>query len=167
MIAQIHHCHFHSLSPSRVTKVYETETYDYPTQIQESLTEFGTTIGHGITNFAAANLKGTALPTPDPVASPTPQHKTLPHAIARQAAASAVSVQTSAGTADDKLGKALQAYAGAWEKIADARVEQDEAIKDRYLLPWQTTLSTSITVAMKARQAVRVSRLELDAAKQT
>ena len=57
-------------------------------------------------------------------------------------------------------------YATAWAKISDARVQQDEAIKTHFLQPWQTTLSTSINVAMKARQAVRVSRLELDAAKQ-
>ncbi|EJF56942.1 BAR domain-containing family protein [Dichomitus squalens] len=149
----------------KVTRVYESETYDYPTQIQESLTEFGSTIGSGITNFAAANLKGTNLPTPQPVSPTTPQHKTLPHAIARAATTAAHAVQTSAG--EDKLGKALGAYAGAWEKIADARVEQDHAVKERFLQPWQTTLSTSIAVALKARQAVRVSRLELDAAKQT
>jgi len=35
------------------------------------------------------------------------------------------------------------------------------------LHPWQTTLNASIAVAMKARQAVKTSRLELDAAKQT
>ncbi|KAH9914077.1 uncharacterized protein BXZ73DRAFT_106723 [Epithele typhae] len=46
----------------------------------------GTTTGTEITNFAAANLKGTALPTPDPIELPAPQHKTPPHAIARQAA---------------------------------------------------------------------------------
>ena len=46
------------------------------------------------------------------------------------------------------------------------RVDQYLAIRERFLLPWQTTLSTSIAVAMKARQAVRVSRLKLDAAKQ-
>lgn len=151
----------------RVTKVYESETYDYPTQIQESITELGTTIGQGITNFAAANLKGTNLPTPAPVSPTTPQHKTLPHAIGRAATNAAAAVSSTAGTGDDKLGKALHAYSGAWEKIADARVEQDINIRDRFLLPWQTTLSTSIAVAMKARQAVRVSRLELDAAKQT
>ena len=150
-----------------MTRVYESETYDYPTQIQESLSEFGTTIGTGITNFAAANLKGTNLPTPQPVSPSTPQHKTLPHALGRAATNAATAIQTSSGTGDDKLGKALHAYSGAWEKIADARVEQDGAIKERFLLPWQTTLSTSIAVAMKARQAVRVSRLELDAAKQT
>ena len=151
----------------RVTKVYETETYDYPTQIQESITELGTTIGHGITNFAAANLKGTNLPTPAPVETAAPQHKTLPHAIGRAATNAAAAVHSTAAGSEDKLGKALHAYSGAWEKIADARVDQDLAIRERFLLPWQTTLSTSIAVAMKARQAVRVSRLELDAAKQT
>ncbi|RPD58244.1 hypothetical protein L226DRAFT_466342, partial [Lentinus tigrinus ALCF2SS1-7] len=151
----------------RVTKVYETETYDYPTHLHESITELGTTIGHGIINFATANLKGTNLPTPAPVEAATPQHKTLPHAIGRAATNAASAVLSTAAGNEDKLGKGLHAYSGAWEKIADARVEQDAAIRDRFLLPWQTTLSTSIAVAMKARQAVRVSRLELDAAKQT
>nr|VWO98521.1 MRP-like transporter [Ganoderma boninense] len=131
---------------SLVTRVYESETYDYPTQIQESLTEFGTTIGTGITNFAAANLKGTNLPTPAPVSPAAPQHKTLPHAIGRAATTAALAVHSTSAVGKGKLGKALG---------------------ERFLQPWQTTLSTSIAVAMKARQAVRVSRLELDAAKQT
>lgn len=46
-------------------------------------------------------------------------------------------------------------------------MEQDEGIRTRFLAPWQATLSNSIAVAMKARQAVANSRLELDAAKQT
>lgn len=152
---------------ARITKVYETETYDYPSAIQESITELGTTIGHGITNFAAANLKGTNLPAPEPSAPPAQQHKTLPHALGRAATTAVTTLQAIPGASEDKLAKSLTAYAGAWEKIADARVVQDDAIKTQYLQPWQTTLSTSITVAMKARQAVRVSRLELDAAKQT
>ncbi|KAK7696356.1 hypothetical protein QCA50_001010 [Cerrena zonata] len=150
----------------KITRVYETETYDYPTQIQESLTELGTSIGHNITTFAAANLKGTNLPTPTPTAAPEHQHKTLPHAIGRAAinSASALLIGT---TGEDKLGKALHGYAGAWEKISDARVQQDLSIKENFLHPWQATLNNSIAIAMKARQAVRVSRLELDAAKQT
>ncbi|KAH9946565.1 BAR domain-containing family protein [Amylocystis lapponica] len=150
----------------KVTKVYETETYDYPTQIQESITELGTTIGHGITNFAAANLKGTNLPAPEPTTPVAAQHKTLPHALGRAATSAAATLQAAAAPGDDKLTKALGEYAGAWEKISDARVQQDLAIRVQFLQPWQTTLSTSINVAMRARQAVRVSRLELDAAKQ-
>ncbi|KAG1764930.1 BAR domain-containing family protein [Suillus occidentalis] len=140
----------------KVTKAYENESYDYPTQIQESITELSTTIGHGITNFAATNLKGTNLPTPSPVAPQVSQHKTLPHALGRAATNAAAAVQRTPGGNEDKLGKALTVYA-----------DQDESIQNQYLRPWQTTLSTSINVAMKARQAVRVSRLELDAAKQT
>lgn len=41
------------------------------------------------------------------------------------------------------------------------------AIVAHFLAPWQVTLNNSITIAIKARQAVRTSRLELDAAKQT
>jgi hypothetical protein len=67
---------------------------------------------------------------------------------------------------EDKLGKALGVYASGWNKVAEARLRQDIAIRSAFLAPWQQTLSTSLAVAMKARQAVRVSRLELDAAKQ-
>ena len=150
----------------RITKVYDTETYDYPTQIQESISELGTTIGHNITTFAAANLKGTNLPAPQPVVAPQAQHKTLPHALGRAATTAANGLAQSGGDGD-KLGRALALYAEGWEKISAARVEQDRAINHGFLQPWQTTLQTSINVAMKARQAVRVSRLELDAAKQT
>ena len=91
----------------------------------------------------------------------------MPHAIGRAATTAALAVQSTSAAGEDKLGKALGVYAGSWEKIAEARMEQDIAIRERFLQPWQTALSTSITVAMKARQAVHVSRLELDAAKQT
>lgn len=65
------------------------------------------------------------------------------------------------------MSKALALYATGWERVAAARLDQDAAIQDNFLHPWQTTLNASIAVAMKARQAVRVSRLELDAAKQS
>ncbi|KLO11967.1 hypothetical protein SCHPADRAFT_905552 [Schizopora paradoxa] len=152
----------------KIAKVYENEGYDYPTQIQESITQLSTTIGHGITNFAATSLKGTNIPAPSPVAAAPVQHKTLPHALGRAATTAATTLQGAAGNAgDDKLARAMGVYASAWEKIAAARVEQDAAIRTKFLQPWQTTLSTSIAVAMKARQAVNSSRLELDAAKQT
>lgn len=158
---------------SRITKVYETEAYDYPVQIQESLTEFSSSIGYNITSFAATNLKGTNLPAPSAPAPPTPTpHKTLPHALVRAANMAAhnvteVSATSATGEAGGRLGKALGLYGSGWEKVAAARLEQDHSIKESFLHPWQTTLNASIAVAMKARQAVRASRLELDAAKQT
>ena len=135
--------------------------------MQESIAELGTTIGRGITSFAASNLKDTNLPAP---AQPTPvalQHKTLPHALGRAATSAANVMQQATASPDDRLIRGLSEYAGAWQKIADARVQQDEMILAGFLEPWQATLTSSIAVAMKARQAVRLSRLELDAAKQT
>ncbi|KAJ7623221.1 BAR domain-containing family protein [Roridomyces roridus] len=151
----------------KITGVFETESYDYPVQIQESITELSTSIGANITNFASNNLKGTNLPAPAPVVPPAQQHKTLPHALGRSATNAAQAIQAHAGGADDKLGKALGLYAEGWEKIAAARVQHDTTVRNGFLHPWQATLSTAINVAVKARQAVRVSRLELDAAKQS
>ncbi|KAG8897101.1 hypothetical protein FRB99_008455 [Tulasnella sp. 403] len=145
----------------KITSVYAT-AYDYPTQVQESLSEFGTTISHGIASFAATNLKGTKLPVP--AASPTtPQPpKTLPHAISRASHNAANAVGP-----NERLGKALADYATAFDKIGDARLNQDDTILENFVAPWQATLTNSISLAMKARQAVKTSRLELDAAKQT
>ncbi|KAJ3730629.1 BAR domain-containing family protein [Lentinula raphanica] len=156
------------LAMLKITKVYDTEAYDYPVQIQESISELSNTIGTNFQNFAATNLKGTPL-SPGATA-PRPHletpHKTLPHALTRAShTASQLLISTPAGDSS-KLGKALALYTQANETIANARIQHDQAVQDGYLHPWQTTLSTSINVAMKARQAVRTSRLELDAAKQ-
>ncbi|KAL5480474.1 GVP36 [Sanghuangporus weigelae] len=154
----------------KIAKVYNSESYDYPTQIQESITELSTTIGHGLTNFAATNLKGTNLPAPQPVKAEEKQHKTLPHALGRASTNAAKALQdANAGTgagSEDRLAKALTFYASASDKIAAARLDQDAAIRTNFLQSWQSTLTNSIAVALKARQAVAASRLDLDAAKQ-
>ncbi|KAF8493790.1 BAR domain-containing family protein [Russula emetica] len=155
------------LSVLKVTKAFESETYDYPSQIQESVAELGANISRGVTNFAANNLKGTNLPAPSPTAAPVPQHKTLPHALSRASYAASSILTQAPGGKDDRLGQALAEYGGAWEKISDVRVQHDDAVANGFLAPWQQNLQTSINVAVKARQAVRLSRLELDAAKQT
>ncbi|KAF8638123.1 hypothetical protein AX17_002422 [Amanita inopinata Kibby_2008] len=156
------------LSLFKIAKVYEHETYDYPTQIQESLSELSSSIGYNLSSFAATNLKGTNLPVPTtPTERPVQQHKTLPHALVRSSAAAASAIRTAAASgAEDRLGKAFALYAQGWERISAARLDQDANIQDNFLHPWRTTLNTSIEVAMKARQAVKASRLELDAAKQ-
>jgi hypothetical protein len=118
-------------------------------------------------NFAAANLKGTNLPAPAPAAKTAAVHKTLPHALGRAAAGAAGALGIVPGGGDERLARALSAYAGAWERVGDARVQQDSAIQAAYLAPWKMTLSNGIDLAMKARVAVRTSRLELDAAKQS
>jgi len=148
----------------KITRVYENEAYDYPAQIQETLAQFGTTVGQGITTFANSTLK--VGPPPSPSTPTVVQHKTLPHALNRAATAAAASLQHTSGP-EDRLTKSMSEYATAWDKISAARIEQDRSIQEKFLAPWQNTLNNSLTIAMKARQAVTVSRLELDAAKQT
>ncbi|KAJ1303823.1 hypothetical protein OPQ81_008245 [Rhizoctonia solani] len=155
------------LNVLRITKTYESETYDYPTQIQESLSEFSTSISHTVSNFAASNLKGTSLPAPPQSPPPKTVHKTLPHALARASSSAASTLSNGPGAQDEsRLIKALSGIAAGYEKVGEARLGQDEHIRQYFLQPWQATLNTSIAVAMKARQAVKVSRLELDSAKQ-
>ncbi|KAJ7095481.1 BAR domain-containing family protein [Mycena crocata] len=154
----------------KITKVYESEAYDYPSHIQESIAELSTSLSYGITSFASTNLKGTKLPAPAaPPPVPAPEHKTLPHALTRSSARAAAVLQATnpQGGGGDGLAMALGVYSQGMEKVAAARVDQDASIRLNYLHPWQQTLTTTITVAMKARQAVRTSRLELDGAKQT
>jgi hypothetical protein len=89
---------------------------------------------------------------------------------------------------EEKLGKALETYATAMEKVCpppvpshippllpglmrcmvqvgDARLQQDEIIVDQFITPWQATLSSSIALANKARANVKTARLELDTAR--
>jgi hypothetical protein len=48
----------------RVAKVYDSETYDYPTQLNETVSELGGSIAHNLTFWAAAATKGANLPQP-------------------------------------------------------------------------------------------------------
>jgi len=145
----------------KVTSVYAT-AYDYPSQIQESLSDMTTSLTTNLASLTATTFKGTNLPVPNVAPAAPTLPKTLPHAIARAAASGAADLGP-----NDRLGKALHEYSGAFGKIGEARLIQDDTILETFVSPWQATLTNSITIAMKARQSVKTSRLELDAAKQT
>lgn len=51
-------------------------------------------------------------------------------------------------------------------QIGEARLSQDEEITTRFVHPFQKTLSTSIAIAVRARNSVKQARLELDSARQ-
>lgn len=136
--------------------------YDYPTAITESVAEMGASAAHSWATFANANLKNTSLPIPIPApssAAPVPP-KTLAHALSRAAKSGASQLG-----GEDRLGMALGVYGAAMEKVGDARLAQDDLIVERFLTPWQATLSSSLNLAMKARASVKQARLELDSAR--
>ncbi|WWD17892.1 hypothetical protein CI109_102337 [Kwoniella shandongensis] len=146
----------------KITKVHERESYDYPSDITEGLSEVGHQAASAWSAFANKNLKNTNLPIPipSPTAGEIHQPKTLPHALSRAAKSGATELGAS-----DRLGIALGVYGAALEKVGDARVSQDGLIVDRFVTPWQATLSTSIGLALKARANVKAARLELDSAR--
>lgn len=51
-------------------------------------------------------------------------------------------------------------------QVGEARLSQDEEITTRFVHPFQKTLSTSIAIAVRARNSVKQARLELDSARQ-
>jgi hypothetical protein len=50
-------------------------------------------------------------------------------------------------------------------QVGDARLQQDDIIVDKFITPWQATLSSSLALANKARANVKAARLELDTAR--
>ncbi|GAA95319.1 uncharacterized protein L969DRAFT_101415 [Mixia osmundae IAM 14324] len=149
------------LSLLKITKAYETETYDYPTQINESLTEGFALVSHSLTSWAAVAAKGTNLPAPTVTDKAPEQHKTLSHALSRASANSALEL-TSKSSQPDQLGSVLQTYAVAQDKVGQLRLDQDALIRAEFNNPWSATLNSAINAAMKARQSVKTARLYLD-----
>merc|ERR1712093_3854 len=157
----------------RITKVYGTESYDYPVNVNESLGEFGHNVQHSVTFWASQATKGTNLPKVEaPSGKQQESKKTLNHALSRAAAGGAldltggsVSADSAGGQGDIRLGKALQSYAVAQDKVGAARLAQDAAITNNFTKPWSTTLNTQIQASLKARNQVKAARLSLDTAR--
>ncbi|PWN48167.1 hypothetical protein IE53DRAFT_389660 [Violaceomyces palustris] len=173
----------------KISKVYESEAYDYPTQIQESLTQLSATVGHSVTSWAASATKGTNLPTVQATQPPPKQNKTLNHALSRAAASGALQLgadptnlaglpnspggasapapsHQGQGEGENKLGEALQKFAIAQDRVGNARLGQDDQIVQGFVVPFGS-FGAQIQLAMKARQSVNEARLHLDSWKQT
>lgn len=145
----------------KITKVYATESYDYPTNINESVSELGANVSHSLSFWANQAAKTSNLPVkmPQPGDKPVEVKKTLSHALSRAAAGASLELADS----DERLAKSLKSYAVAQDKIASYRMASDSAITNNFTKPWQVVLNTKIQAATKARQNVKSARLSLDA----
>ncbi|KAF9168278.1 hypothetical protein DFQ27_005035 [Actinomortierella ambigua] len=166
----------------RVTRTYQTQSYDYPAQLQETLGEFGRTVTDRIQQVAlspadkaateAAALEGdkrdgtgstsssTAGSSSAAAAAAAAPPKTLAHALSRASMSGAEQLGL-----EEPMGSALFKYATVQEKIGDFRLKQDAEISAKFVGPFSTTLNTQIGFAMKARKNVANARLSLDSAK--
>ncbi|PWN31018.1 hypothetical protein BDZ90DRAFT_236368 [Jaminaea rosea] len=165
----------------KIAKAYDNEAYDYPTQVQESMTLLSTQVSHSVTSWAASAAKGTNLPPIQATSAPENVHRTLPHALSRAAASGAIQLgasptniaglSTPAGVQPEsaqpgKLAEALQKFALAQDRLGNARLSQDEQIRQGFLKPW-TSFGSQLAAATKARQSVNSARLHLDSWKAT
>ncbi|KAG0336854.1 hypothetical protein BG004_007877 [Podila humilis] len=156
----VHRMHTNLL---RITKTYQTQTYDYPAQLQETLGEYGRSISDRISQ---ATLSPAEKAAADAAALEDPHHrenhppKTLSHALSRVCIQSAEEVGL-----EEPMGSALFKYATVQEKVGDMRLAMDQEITDKFVTPFGTTMNTQIQHALKGRRQVYNTRLALDTAK--
>lgn len=149
----------------KVTQNYESESYDYPTNLQESFSEFGKNITNRVTNLSKATTPAEALAAlVNPVNGDFKPPKTMYHALARATDASILA--SSAEQNQDPLVKALDLYSSNLNKIANARLGQDQLIKSKFNGPLQTTLRSLISQSGAIQRKVEQKRVDYDLARQ-
>ncbi|KAF8981153.1 hypothetical protein BGZ52_003161 [Haplosporangium bisporale] len=147
----------------RITKTYQTQTYDYPAQLQETLGEYGRSISDRISQATlspAEKAAADAAALEDPHRRENTPPKTLSHALSRACIQSAEEVGL-----EEPIGSALFKYATVQEKVGDMRLVMDQEITNKFVTPFGTTMNTQIQAALKARRNVYSTRLALDTAK--
>lgn len=157
---------------ARVIKVYETEGYDCPVNVQESVGEASRSLVSTIGGWTA-QARGVPAPA---TFSDAPPPRTLAHTLSRAAASAAVdlgpkvpseeSQHESDGEKAPVLAAALRSVSVACNSVGAARLEQDHEICDGFATPW-AAFGNQIGLAAKARAEVREARLALDSVKQT
>ncbi|QIX00364.1 hypothetical protein AMS68_005881 [Peltaster fructicola] len=151
-----------------VTSSYANEAYDYPPNIRESFQDLGRSISDKVNLLSKASSASEAQAALTAPPSAKPQPKTFAHAIARAGLSGSQALATATpqgSTEPDPLSQGLEKFAIAQEKVGEARLDQDVAIQDKFLVGWSATLNQGLKSAAKARADVQNARLELDAAK--
>ncbi|KAF7731672.1 hypothetical protein EC973_008843 [Apophysomyces ossiformis] len=142
----------------KVTRAYSNPSYDYPTQIQDSLLGLSGTFTTQLQNLSLSPAERAQV---EQQRNEPQQPRTLSHALARVSAQGAQAV----GDNNDALGTALSKLAQASEELGNARLKMDQEIVTKFNQPMQTTLKVSIERALKARREVQSARLTLDSCK--
>lgn len=144
----------------RAARAYEHEGYDYPHQLQESVTHGAQTLSHTLSAWAATATKNTSLPSVQPTNAPPTEPRTLHHALSRSAASAAIHLGNAPATAvaqpggepvptnESRLGELLQQFAVAQDKIGSARLLQDKTIIQSFVNVWNA-FGAQIQLAMK------------------
>lgn len=151
----------------KITSYYENESYDYPTNLQESFTDFGKRITDGVSTLSKATTPAEAQAALiNPGSGEFKPPKTLYHALARATDASILTANaTSHEQEDDPLIEGLELYSSNLNKIANARLGQDQLIKSKFNKPLTITLRQLISQSNNIQKRVEQKRLDYDLAR--
>lgn len=144
----------------KVTSTYENESYDYPSNLQESFLEFGKNISTRVSNLSKATSPAEAQAALiNPTTGEFKPPKTLYHALSR---ATDASILTSHEQEQDPLIKGLDVYSSTINKIGNARLGQDQLIKSKFNKPLKTTLRQLISQSNNIQKKVEEKRIDYD-----
>lgn len=148
----------------KITSNYENESYDYPTNLQESFSEFGKNFTNRFSNLTKATTPAEAQAALiNPTTGEFKPPKTLYHALARATDGSILT--SSAENDDDPLIKGLDLYSSNVNKIANARLGQDQLIKSKFNKPLTATLRQLISQSNNIQKKVEQKRIDYDLAR--
>lgn len=149
----------------KVTQNYENESYDYPLNMQESFSEFGKNFSNRVSNLSKATTPAEAQAALiNPASGEFKPPKTMYHALARATDGSILT--SSAETNQDPLIKALDLYSANLNKVANARLGQDQLIKSKFNKPLSTTLRSLLSQSTTIQKKVEQKRIDYDLARQ-
>lgn len=149
----------------KVTQNYENESYDYPLNLQESFNEFGKNISDRLSNLSKATTPAEAQAAfVSSGATDFKPPKTMYHALARATDGSILTSSTD--NSKNPLVKALDLYSSNLNKIANARLGQDQLIKTKFNTPLSTTLRSLLAQSSAIQKKVEERRIDYDVARQ-
>lgn len=150
----------------KITSTYDNESYDYPTNIQESFLEFGKNITERVQNLSKATTPSEAQAAIiNPTTGEFKPPKTLYHALSRASDASILTNSSDQSQNHDPLVKALDLYSSNLLKIGNARLGQDQLIQTKFNKPLSATLRQLISQSNNIQRKVEEKRIDYDLAR--
>lgn len=148
-----------------VTATYDSESYDYPNSLRESMLDVTKNIGTRVEKLAAARSTGEAQAV-FIAESPKTQPKTLNHAISTATNLSALKIQQqSTDDSFDIIAQGLTQVGTAEAKIGEAKLQQDKLIQGKVNAPFVDQLKHKLAIVDRSRKNVENKRLSYDAAR--
>ena len=155
----------------QVTSIYETESYDYPKYIKDSVNDFSKIVASKVTELSHVTSASEAQSVltnmhPNGVAI---EPKTLNYALSRVALSSSDLIQqldsSTLNSKDNKLAKVLLDFSDVQTKVAQERLQQDKLISENFNNRLREELNEKIERASVARKNVQNKRLQYDVAR--